>query len=96
MLDLKSPNPCPTATSRKLKNSDEKLFRFYPLSDFLIKSYHKWVKKKYGHGIMWGIERGCHAKIHTVITVRISVDQNLTSLVVIKKKKKRSELYIEF
>lgn len=53
-------------------------------------------KKKYGHGIMWGIERGCHAKIHTVITVRISVDQNLTSLVVIKKKKKRSELYIEF
>lgn len=35
---------------------------------------------------MWGIQRRRGAKVHTVITVRISVDQNLSSPVVKKKK----------
>lgn len=43
---------------------------------------------------MWGIQRRRGAKVHTVITVRISVDQNLSSPVV--KKKSWSELYIKF
>lgn len=34
---------------------------------------------------MWGIQRRRGAKVHTVITVRISVDQNLSSPVVKKK-----------